>query len=261
MIVVPIENIISKIKEMTKNPITVLYDTEREQILNILDSEKNSKQKCCKSQKMKEPFETELLEKNISKIGSLLALGFGEAGSKIIASNLQNNSNGEINPMIPGKKVIAIYGFCDIRNFTDSTEVLQEEVMIFVNEIAQIVHEITHENCGSANKNVGDAFLLIWKFDEFLLENENNNNDNDNNNFKVNFNENSNIICTNNLRLINDQRSNQLADCAFISIIKILAKIQKDYTLDKVIIILRLKIILIVIITIIIKILNIKNKI
>ena len=42
--------------------------------------------------------------------------------------------------MIPGKKIIGIFGFCDIRNFTDATEVLQEEVMLFVNEIAEIVH-------------------------------------------------------------------------------------------------------------------------
>ncbi len=25
--------------------------------------------------------------------------------------------------MIPGKKIMAIFGFCDIRNFTDATEV------------------------------------------------------------------------------------------------------------------------------------------
>lgn len=29
-----------------------------------------------------------------------------------------------INPMLPGKKIMAIFGFCDIRNFTDATEVL-----------------------------------------------------------------------------------------------------------------------------------------
>lgn len=29
---------------------------------------------------------------------------------------------GDVNPMIPGKKRVAIYGFCDIRNFTDATE-------------------------------------------------------------------------------------------------------------------------------------------
>jgi len=31
---------------------------------------------------------------------------------------------GDIDPMIKGKKKCAIYGFCDIRNFTDTTEVL-----------------------------------------------------------------------------------------------------------------------------------------
>ena len=67
-----------------------------------------------------------------------MALGFGEAGSKIIASNI--STGGDINPMMAGQKVQAIFGFCDIRNFTDSTEVLQTNVMLFVNEIAEIVH-------------------------------------------------------------------------------------------------------------------------
>jgi len=38
--------------------------------------------------------------------------------------------------------MIAIFGFCDIRNFTDATEVLQAGVMLFVNEIGEIVHGI-----------------------------------------------------------------------------------------------------------------------
>jgi len=42
--------------------------------------------------------------------------------------------------MIPGNKCVGIFGFCDIWNFTDSTEILQEKVMVFVNLIADIVH-------------------------------------------------------------------------------------------------------------------------
>lgn len=76
-------------------------------------------------------LETEILEQTIVKIGALLALGYGEAGSQIIAKNIK--SSGGINPIIPGQKIMGIYGFCDIRNFTDATEVLQEDVMIFVN--------------------------------------------------------------------------------------------------------------------------------
>ena len=109
-------------------------------------------------------METRLLENSIAKICGLLAVGFGEAGSEIIAANIRRG--GEIDPMIPGKKVVAIFGFCDIRQFTDTTEVLQEGVMEFVNTIGKIVHMETHLHGGSANKNVGDAFLLVWKFPE-----------------------------------------------------------------------------------------------
>jgi len=113
-------------------------------------------------------METVVLEQTIIKIGALLALGFGEAGSKIIAQNMAGS--GDVNPMIPGNKVIAIFGFCDIRNFTDATEVLQEKVMVFVNEIGEIVHGIVDHFSGAANKNIGDAFLLVWKFPEEDVE-------------------------------------------------------------------------------------------
>lgn len=56
------------------------------------------------------------------KIGALLAVGFGEAGAEIIAENIKKG--GGVDPMLPGKKMMAVFGFCDIRNFTDATEVL-----------------------------------------------------------------------------------------------------------------------------------------
>jgi class 3 adenylate cyclase len=105
-----------------------------------------------------------MLEKTLSKIGALLALGFGEAGSKIIAQNMAKGD--DVNPMLPGQKIISIFGFCDIRNFTDATEVLQEGVMLFVNEIGEICHGIVDRYSGAANKNIGDAFLLVWKLEE-----------------------------------------------------------------------------------------------
>lgn len=110
------------------------------------------------------PLETAMLEVTLNKIGALLALGFGEAGSKIVAQNIKDGE--EVNPMLPGLKIMSIFGFCDIRNFTDATEVLQEGVMLFVNEIGLIVHGIVDKYSGAANKNIGDAFLLVWKFEE-----------------------------------------------------------------------------------------------
>jgi len=64
--------------------------------------------------------------------------------------------------MIPGRRVDAIFGYCNIRNFTDATEVLQDQVMIFVNRIASVVHSCINEFFGSPNRNIGDAFLLVW---------------------------------------------------------------------------------------------------
>ena len=41
-------------------------------------------------------------------------------------------------------------------------EVLQNKVMTFVNQIAEIVHGVVDEFHGAANKNNGDTFLMIW---------------------------------------------------------------------------------------------------
>ena len=38
--------------------------------------------------------------------------------------------------------------------------------MLFVNEIVEIVHGVVDRYQGAANKNIGDAFLLVWKFDD-----------------------------------------------------------------------------------------------
>lgn len=45
--------------------------------------------------------------------------------------------------------------------------------MLFVNEIGEIVHGLVDQFSGAANKNIGDAFLLVWKFnDEDIIRNE-----------------------------------------------------------------------------------------
>ncbi len=63
--------------------------------------------------------------------------------------------------MVPGTKIRACFGFCDIRNFTDATECLQENVMMFVNKITNVVHNKVVLHQGFPNKNIGDAFLIV----------------------------------------------------------------------------------------------------
>jgi hypothetical protein len=50
-----------------------------------MKEEEQKKNKGSKPKKKEAPMETVVLEQTIVKIGALLALGFGEAGSKIIA--------------------------------------------------------------------------------------------------------------------------------------------------------------------------------
>lgn len=77
-----------------------------------------------------EGYEIKLLESTLEKIGMLLQVGFGVAGDAIIGNNI--GGGGALNPMIPGRKTFAIFGFCDIRYFVYATEFLQEDIMVRV---------------------------------------------------------------------------------------------------------------------------------
>jgi hypothetical protein len=68
-------------------------------------------------------------------------VGFGEAGAGIISANLSaKDSSTAINPLLPGVRVYAIFGFCDIHHFEDINRKLSNDVLKFVNQIAEIVH-------------------------------------------------------------------------------------------------------------------------
>ncbi len=137
----PLERMISKIKKVTLNPLQAL----KIKTVFIKKDEKN---------------ETLFIEQSLEKISELLVLGFGQAGCKIISQFLLD-PNKEFDQIIPGEKIYAIFGFCDIRNFSEATEVLYEDVMSFVNTIAEIVHRQVDNFGGAVNKNIGDAFLLV----------------------------------------------------------------------------------------------------
>jgi class 3 adenylate cyclase len=108
-------------------------------------------------------METVVLEKTIIKLGSLLALGFGEAGANIINHNLKCSDSAGVNVMVPGTKVDCILGKARICDFSTATEVLKGKVMAFVNQIAEIVHGVVDEFGGAPNKNTGDTFFLLWR--------------------------------------------------------------------------------------------------
>lgn len=42
--------------------------------------------------------------------------------------------------------------------------------MTFVNQISEVVHTNVDKYGGASNKNLGEAYLFVWKFDEDDLE-------------------------------------------------------------------------------------------
>lgn len=203
LVITPIEIMMEKVKRISENPLKAAAEEENEQL--ALEEEEALEGRKKNSGEM---LETEMLQQTLVKIGGLLALGFGEAGSQIIAKNMSGTD--DINPMLPGQKIISIFGFCDIRNFTDATEVLQEGVMVFVNEIGEIVHKIVDNYSGAANKNIGDAFLLVWKFEQksFIYDE-----------------------ITDDIALADTNEVHQLCDMALISFLKIMVALKRSRTL------------------------------
>ena len=109
-------------------------------------------------------YEVKKIENSIINISALLAICFGEAGGDVIKKNLQKGK--EFNPMIEGNRKLAIYGFCDIRQFQSVNEALQERTIIFLNQISEIVHSSIDRFSGATNKNIGEAYLSAWRFEK-----------------------------------------------------------------------------------------------
>lgn len=196
LVLMPIERMIAKLDKIRRNPLEAMTiddeDRHREQVKRhrqkpflsqsqhrALDQELSSWRYRLKAKlawlraslgldykphvKVPLPMETTVLEKTIIKVGSLLALGFGEAGAEIIGQNMKGSESAAINAMIPGRRVEALFGFCDIRNFSDATEVLQDQVMVFVNRVAGVVHSCVNEFYGCPNMSYTDSFMMVWR--------------------------------------------------------------------------------------------------
>ena len=94
LVISPIEDMIVKVNNITKDPLKAAHDEEErllyeeiaeKEIAEIAQRNSTGKIVDKKNDKKEGPMETAMLQQTLSKIGGLLAIGFGEAGSKIIA--------------------------------------------------------------------------------------------------------------------------------------------------------------------------------
>jgi len=167
LVVIPIERMIRLLSMLTRDP---LGYQSTPKFKNFIADEGNIAKTTRWDEEVLKGMETTFLMDTILRIGSLMKVGFGTAGIEIIRDNLQTGNESILFLNQRGTKVRCIFLFCDIRQFTDATESLQEEVSVYTNKIASVVHSVCNSYGGSANKNVGDAFLLSWPLDEVAVK-------------------------------------------------------------------------------------------
>ena len=169
LVLAPIENMMNLVDAVAKDPLEDFDDYKN------LDTDN---------------YETNIVQTAIARITHLLRVGFGVAGAEIISSNMtvEGGGNASLNPMVPGKRVYALFGFADIQSFDLCQDRLGDEIMTFVNSVARIVHDEVTRWGGTCNKNLGQvgagvgfemlsnsltfecrnpplpqAFLLVWR--------------------------------------------------------------------------------------------------
>lgn len=165
-VLLPLDSMFEKAKLLATNPMAFSKETDKD--LGVYSLQYNLENP---NDDPQDKFETQFVEERIVKFAKLLAVQYGDAGKKIIVTNLA--SKDYVNPLIPGEKMYGVFGFCIINSFVELTEVLQTDILEFLNAVAETVHATVDKYLGSTNKNIGESFLLAWKFpaEDFEISN------------------------------------------------------------------------------------------
>lgn len=183
VVVQPVENMIKRVEMIRADPLIAIKMADEEFKNEMIAKSNEARQKkevvktfcfnlltcsLCGAEN-NEPMETVILEKTIIKLGSLLVLGFGEAGAGIIGHNLRGADSAGVNAMVPGTRLECVIGMARVCDFSVAVEVLQSKIMNFVNQISEIVHGVCSAMHGAPNKNLGETFLVIWRMEQPIV--------------------------------------------------------------------------------------------
>lgn len=158
MVLFPLERMTETMRLIWKNPLNFMKSGpgNRSQIAGT--------ECCCKVKKDYAEEEIRLLENAFSKIGVMLGIVYGSAGSEMITNSI--GLEGNFSPLIPGKEVLAVFCFVKIGNFDSVLYALGPGVLKYINHISSFVHNMAERFLGSVNRNLGDSYLLLWKVPE-----------------------------------------------------------------------------------------------
>lgn len=128
-------------------------------IKNLADDPLHIQEEALRS-KSGEKTENSILEETLARIGNLIKVSFGRNNEEIVSSYLNSE---EMDMFRSGNTVRLIFGFVKIQKFTEITDLLQEQVLLFLNKIGRIVHACTEVWKGTPIQNDMGTFLVIWE--------------------------------------------------------------------------------------------------
>ena len=156
LVLFPLEHMLTTVRQMAMRPLSL---TNASKSATIAPKRKLG---CCGITANYAETEIKTLEHAFRKIGVMLAIVYGSAGSEIITSTL--TLEGGFSLETPGRKVLAVFCFAKIGSFDVLMEVLGKNVLQYVNQVSSSIHSVSEKFLGSVNRNLGDSYLLVWKF-------------------------------------------------------------------------------------------------
>lgn len=159
-IIIEIIEMVSKDPQKAKNPEN--FKSGIKNLVNNIEVEDSKDKKLAQRKKDYEKYEVVKVQQSIIKISTLLVVGFGDAGCEMIKTIIGENN--EIDLLKKGKKIKAIFSFCNIVNLDKIVEVTQDKSSLYVNRISDYVHTATDKFGGTINKNTGNEIFCVWNF-------------------------------------------------------------------------------------------------
>eukprot|EP00557_Chaetoceros_sp_GSL56_P001921 CAMPEP_0176493060 /NCGR_PEP_ID=MMETSP0200_2-20121128/9354_1 /TAXON_ID=947934 /ORGANISM="Chaetoceros sp., Strain GSL56" /LENGTH=1289 /DNA_ID=CAMNT_0017890711 /DNA_START=23 /DNA_END=3892 /DNA_ORIENTATION=- len=177
LVLAPLRRMLKAIARFAENPL-VGFGKDDESSALLLSSSSNADRNEPENETSDSnlgSYETEQITSAVTKITDLLQKCWGVAGAGIISSNLARNNDGKntvvFNPKVPGKLVYAIFGFAGINDFSHLLRALDKDVMALINDVAKVVHNEVYRwgfgESGQCNKNLGSAFLMVYRIGDF----------------------------------------------------------------------------------------------
>ena len=101
----------------------------------------------------------------------MLAVGLGELGTNFIMREIELESTNELNSTNEASRsmctmVEGVYVCLTIAHFSEIAKILQNKTLLFINTIADIIHENALKMGGNLCHEDEKTFLLFWKFDK-----------------------------------------------------------------------------------------------